>query len=1087
MLTFRKNAMKFRSILAAVLIICCAGGAFAQPKLSVSIEIPPVTVDKATESYVPMPIPIRVTIYNTGTAVSLPLNARITFPPDLALDPSEMDAMIKTPLPGVVQPNDSAKVEWQLTHPASFSMVNYRIRVWLTYTPVDSFETQKLFLLPAMDPPDFKMTFGPVPHLQVRNDSLGYEQNPFPILLRLSNQGGTTVDSVSVLATLPPEYVLDPSAQSNPQIYGLPIPPPLVGNPRIEMTWNIRYVGATRNARTDTLRFRVTGRDRAGGLVQKDTLLLIDVDGLSPRYSISFLDPGAMQYDTATIYSPRPYPLQARITNLSEQWIDLAGLSLSIQGDGVNTPDALTRVIPMLLQGGHLDFQWNFTAERRSITRQMIATIEVADADGRRESGVHAVTIPGQPYGLTVEELQTVDTLAVNAERTAFLSNAIPLSFRVRNDAWYNTTVISSRVQSQGEGILPPPFKDRQHALFLKPADVTPAIPDTFYVEGRIGSRLVTFHVNAVSDHGDTARASRPVFVPGLLPVMRLTHRGPDHIGPDRLGGYTPNPLFHEYVLHNDGNIDFRIDSVVLHYEMDGMTTPEPLRRDYGWTLRPGDTLLTRWNFSLFVRDTARIISMRVTAYISGQFETETGNSMTVDALVPVLDAAVLGPDTLAFDPGALYTPNPFTKVLRIRNTGTAELLLDSVALVSSDPLLTVLDPLRWTAGRILKPDSALDLQWRIEAAKHEDATFAPLMFAVHHGGGTRTDITSGVFIPALVPGLDVQITGDSRLVFDPVTVYSPTPFLKTVRVRNSGTADLELDSIVVSWSDPLLASVETARRDFGQPIIPGASIEEEWHFRAEPHASEGYVPLHFTLYHSGGKSFPVNTDVHIAGEPFAFRIADASVPDRIEPRSDGQGYENNPVVTLLTIENDAWFNAAAGNVRVELSGDGVTMLSPQPRIDNLSFGPHDRSAALRDSFFVLPASYDRTVHVTFRIESDRGLRDSREFDMFVPRITTNAAEGVPALADFRLHGLYPNPLRQAAGQFLHIDVEGHGVYRAEVFDRLGRRVWTEAEINLQGRRTSVALQLPRLTEGLYMVRIAGGGKQKTMPFVILR
>ncbi|MBE0644451.1 MAG: hypothetical protein IH600_10265 [Bacteroidetes bacterium] len=1079
--------MKFRSLLAAVLILCCTGGAFAQPKLSVSINIPPIAVDQATESYVPMPIPITVTIYNTGNVASQALSARIIFPADLELDPSEMGALIKTPVPGAVQPNDSAKVEWKLTHAAAFAMVNYRLRVWLTYTAVDSFETQKLFLLPAMDAPEFKMTFGPTPHLQVRADSLGYEQNPFPILLRLSNQGGTTVDSVSVLAILPPDYILDPSTQGNPQIYPQPIPPPLVGNPRIEMTWNIRYVGATRNARTDTLRFRATGKDRAGGVVEKDTLLLIDVDGLSPRYSITFLDPGAMQYDTATIYSPRPYPLQARITNLSEQWIELAGLSLTVQGEGVATQDALTRIVPMLLEGGHIDFQWDFTAERRSITRQMITMIEVADADGRLQSGTHAVTIPGQTYALTVQDFQTPDTLAVNAEGTAFLSNAIPLSFRLRNDAWYNTRVISTRVQPQGVGILPPPFKDKQHALFLKPADLTPSILDTFFVQGQVGSRLVTFNVNAVSDHGDTARASRPVFVPGLLPVMHLTHRGQDHIVPDRLGGYVPNPMFHEYVLHNDGNIDFRIDSVVLQYAMDGVATPEALRRDYGWTLRPGDTLLTRWNFSIYVRDTTRLVPMRVTAYISGQFESGISNTVEIDALVPVLDASVLGPDTLAVDPGALYTPNPFVKTLRIRNTGTAELRLDSVALINGDPLLTVLDPLHTHVGRMLKPDSILDLQWRMQAAKHEDAIYVPLTFAVHHGGGTRSDITSGVFIPALVPGLDVQITGDARLVFEPVAVYSPHPFLKTVRLRNSGTADLELDSIVVSWSDPLLSSVEAARRDFGLSVAPGMDIVEDWHFRAEPHASEGFVPLHFTLYHSGGKSYPLNTDVHIAGEPFAFRLVDAAVPDRIEARSDGQGYEGNPVVTVFTVENDAWFNAALASAHVELSGDGVQMLSPQPRLDHATFGARDRSPALRDSFFVLPASYDRTVRVTISIESDRGLRDSREFEMFVPRIATNAVGDAPASADFRVQDLYPNPLRQSAGQQLHVVIEGHGALRAEVYDCLGRRLWTAEGIDVAGGRSDVALRLPRLVEGFYWLRIVGGAAQETRPFVLMR
>jgi hypothetical protein len=1086
-ITFRKHAMKFRMILAAVLFISCTGGAFAQPVLSVSIHIPKVTVDQATESYDPMPIPVTVTIYNTGNAASQTLSARIALTPDLALDGSEQGAVIKGTLPVTVQPNDSAKVEWKLTHPPSFSPINHRVRVWLKHTPVDSFETQKLFILPAMDRPDFGMTLVQLPRLLVRPDSLGYDQNPFQVFLRLTNQGGTTMDSVTTQLFLPQDYILDPSTQANPQVYGLPIPPPQAGNPRIEMTWNVRYVGATRQFRTDTLRLRATGKDRAGGLVQKDTTMLIEVDGLSPRYSISFLDAGVMQYDTAKIYSPQPYPLIVRIENPSEQWIDLGTLALSLQGEGIATQDALTHTLPLLLAGSHIDFQWHITAERRSQPRQFVAIVEVADAGGRLQSGTHTVSIPGQPYALTVQEFEPVDTLAVNTEGTAFLTDAIPLSFRFRNDAWYNSTVTASRVQSQGTDILPPPFRDKAHAFFLTPAEMSPAVLDTFRVQGQIDPRFVTFHVTAVSNREDTARASRSVYIPGLLPVARLTHRGPAHILPDYLGGYAPSPMAQEYVLSNDGSINFRVDSVVLRYPMDGVITPEPLRLDYGTTLPPGDSLSLRWNFALYPRDTIRIVPMHVTAYLSGRFDVDISNTVLIDPLVPGLAAQVSGPDSLAFDAATLYSPNPFTKTLRIRNSGTAELHLDSVALLFTDALITPLDPLIWSNGRVLKPDSVLALSWRLLAARHEEATTVPLTFAVHHSGGTRSDVPSSVFLPALVPGLDASIHGDVKLVYDPDNVYWPDPFTKTVRVRNSGTADLLLDSIVVSWTDPLVQSMEAVRRDLLQDIPPGAETEETWRFRTAAHASAGYVTLRFTLYHGGGKPLPLATDIHVPGEPFAFRITDMQLPDRIEPRSDGQGYEGNPVVTLFTIENDAWFSTSLRSARVELRGDGVQMLTPQPRSDVLLFNPGDRSSVLRDSFFVLPASLDRIVQVTVSVESDRGLIDSETMDMFVPRIGTNAAGDSPTALRFTLHGLYPNPLRAGVRQPLRIDVEGNGSLRAEIYDRLGRFIWRDEDIDAPGARGSVALWIPPLSEGMYLLRIESGGMQTARPFVVLR
>lgn len=1079
--------MKFRLTLAAVLFLFCTGGAFAQPVLSVSIHIPTMTVDQSTESYAPNPVPVTVTIYNTGTTASQALSARLSISPDLALDASEMGAVIKAPIPASVLPNDSAKVIWKLTHPVSFSMKNYRVYVWLVNTPSDSFQTQKLLVLPAMDRPDFKMTFVTLPPLNVRPDSLGYQGNPFPVSLRLVNQGGTTVDSVTVQAILPPDYILDPSTQAYTQNYGQPIPPPAVGNPRIEFAWTVRYVGATRMQRVDTLRFRASGKDRAGGTVQKDTLLLITVDGLSPRYSISFLDPGAMQLDTATIYSPRPYPLQLRIQNLSEQWIDLSGLTLTLQGEGTGTPDPLTFPLPMMLSGGHLDFQWLIDAERRSAPRQLAALVEVTDGDGRIEVSNHFVSIPGQPYALTVQDFLTPDTLALNAAGTAYLSNAIPMSFRFRNDTWYNSTITTSRVQSQGQGIIPPQLKDKTQALFLKPADVTPTLTDTFFVQGQIASRILSLQVIAISDRGDTAYASRQVFVPGLLPVIRLEQRGTDHIQADYRGGYVPNPMVQDYVLHNDGSIDVRVDSVVLRYPMDGLVAYEPLRQDYGRNLRPGDTLLTRWNLSVFARDSSRVVPMSATAYVSKQFTATNGNVIRIDALVPGLDAEVLGPDTLAYDASTFYNPNPFTKTLRIRNSGTGYLQLDSVALQFSDPLIAPLDPLPRMLGIVLKPDSVTEISWQLQAARHADATLVPLTFAVHHGGGKRSDIDASVFLPALVPGLEAEIFGDTQLMYDPVEVYRPNPISKTLRIRNSGTADLHVDSVVVSWSDAGLQSVEAARRDLSQTVPPATSLEEEWHFIAAPHPSSMFSVLQFTIYHSGGKAFPINTDVHIPGENFAFRIIDVEIPDRLAARSDGQGYESNPVVTKFTVENASWFKAALKTARIELTGDGVQMLSPQPRTDNILISALDRSVVLRDSFFVLPAAYDRTIQVTITIESDRGVGDSRQQDVFIPRITTSVAGDAPHAAGFRIHGIYPNPLH-AGSSILHVDMESQaGALRLEIFDRLGRTVWSADDLHKQDGRQRLSVQLPNLENGLYLMRISGHGAQQSRPIIVLR
>ncbi|MBR9975563.1 MAG: T9SS type A sorting domain-containing protein, partial [Bacteroidetes bacterium] len=139
----------------------------------------------------------------------------------------------------------------------------------------------------------------------------------------------------------------------------------------------------------------------------------------------------------------------------------------------------------------------------------------------------------------------------------------------------------------------------------------------------------------------------------------------------------------------------------------------------------------------------------------------------------------------------------------------------------------------------------------------------------------------------------------------------------------------------------------------------------------------------------------------------------------------------------------------------------------------------------LRDSFFVLPASFDRTLSVRIGIESEGGFGDSESFDVFVPKIATSAAGDVPAPAAFRLVGLHPNPV--APGQPLLVDVESRGSLRLEVFDALGRECWHTWTPEGRSGRQRLSLRLPMLREGLYHLRVHDGDMMQTRRFVVLR
>ncbi|MCB2204706.1 T9SS type A sorting domain-containing protein [bacterium] len=1077
-----------RSFLLSFLtgMLLCAMSLSAQPVLSVSIDIPDISVDPNTQAYTPLPLEVTATIYNTGQSASQQLSARVVLTPGLSLDTSEQDASIKAPVPDIVAAGDSAKVAWKIVYPPAFSPENYRVFVWLKSSPNDSAVTSELFTVPAIAPPDLRLTASGIPALSVRVDSLGYDGNPFDVYYRFSNAGGTAADSVSVELLLPPGYELDPPSQDNPMRLAQPLEPEAQGGQKLYEHWSVRYTAATRSVRNDTFVIRARGKDLAGGWLQSLDSSGIQVPGMNPTVTISWHGPGSLQYDTASIYHPLPYPLILRLTNPSEQWTLLGSALLDIAGEGWSCTDPFSRLLPALAPNSYLEFTWDVDVERRSAPRELDVHVDVTDDEGYTHRGQRSVQIPGKPYALSVEELQLPDSLPRSPDGTQLLSDEIPVRFRVRNDAWYNTRFVYSKLQTQGTGIVSAPWKEQQHADFLLPGGSSPAARDTFIVEPALKDRVVGVHLLAVSDRGDTARASGSVRIPGLQPVLELRRRGPDALQYQPGGTYTPNPFSQEYILYNRGYVKVRVDSLILRYPMDGVSTPQPLRRDIGFDLVPGDSLLTRWDFSAYVRDTLRRIPMHVTAYASSEYAEALQHIVEIPALFPVLETEVRGPDTLAYDPDSLYTPNPFTRTLHVHNGGTADLQLDSVRLEWDDALLHAVSPTLWNAGAVLPPDSSLAIPFTLRADAHEVEKTATLEFTIHHGGSKSDVSTATVFFAALRPGLDVTVLGNAQLLKDASSIYRPDPFLKTVRVANNGTADLQLDSIAVSITDPLLSVIEGRVQATPVVIAPGASEEVEWHFHAAPHASSGKVVIRFTVFHSGGDALPVQDDIFIPGELFSFDLQDVHIPDRLVSRADGQGYEDNPVVIDFKVENAAWFSSLFSNVLVRVEGEGADMLTAQPRNPALALNPQAFSPVMRDSFFVFPATYDRVLRVSILVENNRGLVDSIAQEIFVPRVTSTSADSPPVAGALALKALYPNPLSLNGARVLHATLTSREYFQWEIYDLLGRRFLASPALPPAPRETTLRVPLQNLPAGTYVFRLTTPSRQVSSCFVIL-
>jgi hypothetical protein len=287
--------------------------------------------------------------------------------------------------------------------------------------------------------------------------------------------------------------------------------------------------------------------------------------------------------------------------------------------------------------------------------------------------------------------------------------------------------------------------------------------------------------------------------------------------------------------------------------------------------------------------------------------------------------------------------------------------------------------------------------------------------------------------------------------------------------------------------TDPRITVVEGRLQTVNTIVSPASSHEVDWHFNAAPHLSAGYVVIRFTLYHSGGEALPLQTEIFVPGEPFDFTLENLELPDRLVSRTDGQGYVGNPVVVGFQAENDAWFASTLRHVRIRVEGDGVDMLTQQPRDPAIDLNPHARSVVVRDSFFVFPAAYDRVIRVYVQIQSSRGLGDSTWQDIFVPKVSTTAVAVVPRAEQAAILGVYPNPVTTGRSDVLHAAVRSPAAFRWEVYDMLGRRLTASAALAPAVDMRVERIPLNGLPEGNYLLRILNATSQVATRFVILK
>ncbi|MFZ1731667.1 MAG: hypothetical protein WBQ23_13385 [Bacteroidota bacterium] len=98
-------------------------------ELRCDLSAPQVGWNEALHEYVPMPLPLSLTIENSGTTASDTVYSEVSLPPDLALAAVDAGMQRKVLTPGVLGAGRVGTTQWMLTHPVTATERQYEIDV----------------------------------------------------------------------------------------------------------------------------------------------------------------------------------------------------------------------------------------------------------------------------------------------------------------------------------------------------------------------------------------------------------------------------------------------------------------------------------------------------------------------------------------------------------------------------------------------------------------------------------------------------------------------------------------------------------------------------------------------------------------------------------------------------------------------------------------------------------------------------------------------------------------------------------------------------------------------------------------------
>ena len=499
----------------------------------------PDTIFYTGDGYTPRPIPVSITVVNTGDTPAYPVNVSLSQTEFLRLGRQERS--FKPVEPSRLNPGDTGRAVFFLRATGRLQPGVDTIRMVVTAQGYGPLHCERIVVIMPAFLPELAVTCTMPDTIRFNNITGKYEPDPFAFTARIVNTGSIPVTEVRAVFSYHAGLTLDSGETPVKAIPGGTLLP----GGRADLAWMVRAVPHSQPS-LDTGSVFVSGKGGIGeAFAECSATTNVGVQRL-PVLSIRCSAPDSLQY-VDSVYAPDPFRYTVTVTNTgSVPAFDVSGIVLLppdillARGEQTKQSAASNPLMP----GASATFGWNLSPRDRASGGRVGICAQVSTRNLEATTCCDSVYIPPVSKAFLALECSSLDSVSADLDNNRYVPESFPVVARIRNTGNRTARNVSATlIPVQGVSVADPTTQ-RASPPDLGPGEET-RITWTLRPRPRSSGGTLSFTLLVNSSDTRQTQCSLPVYVPALpASKLSLDCAAPDTIAFDHARGvYDPNPF----------------------------------------------------------------------------------------------------------------------------------------------------------------------------------------------------------------------------------------------------------------------------------------------------------------------------------------------------------------------------------------------------------------------------------------------------------------------------------------------------------------------------------------------------------------